>query len=553
MRTNYSRNQSKDSAWRISSSLAVFLVFMSMLFLKGFDLNAQVRQPTMNVDKVKTERGRETRSVYSAPDKLIVPDGMTARDFAASLYASRNGELRTNSDSNPDLPPNTSCTNLDVIFVLDESGSINSTEAANVEIGALALANALNNSGASLRIVEFATTASVVNLGVTAVNNTFVSRFSNYLTSSYNSQSYNPVSSGSCVGWTNWEDALEEVIGLEGDLVIFFTDGNPTAYNRSGECGVRTPNDDNYSASEALDRAIAEANIIKGQGKHMFTVGIGSDLNVNNIQDISGDDNFADNGNIFTDDYSVGDFDDLAAQLAAVVNVICGTELEIEKTVSQSGVCSGEQVTFTITVTNTGGSFDFNAINVRIEDVFPNGFSNLQIVGPVPAGASITGNTLTYNAGNLAADASVSIQVSATVGVPPANFNNEATAIADNANEVSDNANVSSGFSTGIDQQGACVSYTWINGVTYTESTNSPTFLLENASAAGCDSLVTLNLTIIPQSEEPQTACYQTATFNLETCSWDVTGEQPAQPTLACYEEANFNTTSCQWDVTGEQ
>jgi hypothetical protein len=46
----------------------------------------------------------------------------------------------------------------------------------------------------------------------------------------------------------------------------------------------------------------------------------------------------------------------------------------------------------------------------------------------------------------------------------------------------------------GTDVQTACESYTWIDGNTYTASTNTPTFTLTNA--AGCDSLVTLNLTI---------------------------------------------------------
>ena len=47
---------------------------------------------------------------------------------------------------------------------------------------------------------------------------------------------------------------------------------------------------------------------------------------------------------------------------------------------------------------------------------------------------------------------------------------------------------------TGVASITACNSYTWINGVTYTSSTNTPTFTLTNA--AGCDSVVTLNLTI---------------------------------------------------------
>lgn len=47
---------------------------------------------------------------------------------------------------------------------------------------------------------------------------------------------------------------------------------------------------------------------------------------------------------------------------------------------------------------------------------------------------------------------------------------------------------------TGIDVQSACVEYTWIDGNTYTQSTNSPTWVLTNVD--GCDSTVTLNLTI---------------------------------------------------------
>ena len=47
---------------------------------------------------------------------------------------------------------------------------------------------------------------------------------------------------------------------------------------------------------------------------------------------------------------------------------------------------------------------------------------------------------------------------------------------------------------SGIDSKTACDSYTWIDGNTYTESTNSATFTMQNAS--GCDSVVTLNLTI---------------------------------------------------------
>jgi len=47
---------------------------------------------------------------------------------------------------------------------------------------------------------------------------------------------------------------------------------------------------------------------------------------------------------------------------------------------------------------------------------------------------------------------------------------------------------------TGIDIQTACGSYMWIDGITYIENNNTATYVLANSY--GCDSIVTLNLTI---------------------------------------------------------
>jgi hypothetical protein len=55
--------------------------------------------------------------------------------------------------------------------------------------------------------------------------------------------------------------------------------------------------------------------------------------------------------------------------------------------------------------------------------------------------------------------------------------------------------NLTIGFPTaGTDTQTACDSFTWIDGITYTSSNNTATFLTTNA--LGCDSTVTLDLTI---------------------------------------------------------
>ena len=61
----------------------------------------------------------------------------------------------------------------------------------------------------------------------------------------------------------------------------------------------------------------------------------------------------------------------------------------------------------------------------------------------------------------------------------------------------------------GVDTQVKFVSYTWIDGVTYTESTNTPTYTIVGGSKAGCDSIVTLNLTInhTATGTDTQVAC----------------------------------------------
>lgn len=47
-----------------------------------------------------------------------------------------------------------------------------------------------------------------------------------------------------------------------------------------------------------------------------------------------------------------------------------------------------------------------------------------------------------------------------------------------------------------IDIQTACFSYTWIDGLTYTSSNNTSTYLFSGAAINGCDSIVKLDLTI---------------------------------------------------------
>ncbi len=50
------------------------------------------------------------------------------------------------------------------------------------------------------------------------------------------------------------------------------------------------------------------------------------------------------------------------------------------------------------------------------------------------------------------------------------------------------------------DKQSACNSYKWINGKTYTQNNDTSQFIYKNGAKNGCDSIVTLNLKILPSS-----------------------------------------------------
>jgi gliding motility-associated-like protein len=54
------------------------------------------------------------------------------------------------------------------------------------------------------------------------------------------------------------------------------------------------------------------------------------------------------------------------------------------------------------------------------------------------------------------------------------------------------------------DVQTACEAFTWIDGITYSGSTNTPVIVLSGASSGGCDSVVTLNLTILQNAGSVQ-------------------------------------------------
>ncbi len=115
--------------------------------------------------------------------------------------------------------------------------------------------------------------------------------------------------------FTNWQDALEKAHNEfdnrsdAPDLYIFASDGNPNRYDNPG-----------VSGSEALDQAIAEANTIKSDGVRIVTLGIGDNVDADNLKAISSD-----------DAYYASDFNTLADDLSALADDLCGGTITVKK------------------------------------------------------------------------------------------------------------------------------------------------------------------------------------------------------------------------------
>jgi len=129
-------------------------------------------------------------------------------------------------------------------------------------------------------------------------------------------------------GGTNWTDGLAQgfsTINAPGyntaipRLLIIATDGDPTSTNNPGPSGGN---------GDALGDAMAEANIIKAAGVHILAIGLGTDFNLQNLEDISGPnyDTDATTVSVETDVTSTA-FSNLSAALVNIANNSSGCDI----------------------------------------------------------------------------------------------------------------------------------------------------------------------------------------------------------------------------------
>jgi uncharacterized repeat protein (TIGR01451 family) len=203
------------------------------------------------------------------------------------------------SVTNPTLSQ--SC-GLDIALVFDGSGSIGDTAYDQMQSAFVDFVNAfLPGTPTEMGIVEFAS-GSVLRQG-----------FTNNKTTLINEINENRVQPGGQS--TNWKDGLLTAHNIfpnraNPDLIVLASDGNPNK-----------PND-----STALSDAVTQANHIKTDGIRIITIGIGNQLNPDNLKAISS-----------ADAYYSSDFDELANTMAQLADELCGRTVTVTKLIDADG------------------------------------------------------------------------------------------------------------------------------------------------------------------------------------------------------------------------
>lgn len=184
---------------------------------------------------------------------------------------------------------------LDIALAVDVSGSIDYDELAQVKAALIGMTNALRGTGTEFSVTVYADEAVVI-LPMTGDIDAVNAAIENI--------------SGD--GMTNWEDALAMAGSTlphrmgNPDMVIIASDGDPTTSNSSGD---------------DLENAVAMANQLKANGVRIVAIGIGDDLNVENLKSIAGPN--VNTGSIATTDVITTDFATMAADLANYAKISC--------------------------------------------------------------------------------------------------------------------------------------------------------------------------------------------------------------------------------------
>ena len=383
------------------------------------------------VDHSNVDSGSGTRNVPDSGEITLpgAPGGHTVEfRMHASSSCSESSDYSPTFTINPAIASRTAnpnladaCGSLDVLLILDESGSITDTASyvTNVKSSAKAFVNGLKGTGANLAVVEFDDTATKPIPSFIPITDPVPAQWTNYIDNEYGSNSF--WSTGS---WTNWQDALQKTTEIDtvanADLIVFITDGDPTAYGISPG-SITTNQPDGYFTG--LKPAFDLANALKAGGSHLLVVGVGNAVGANadaankklRLKGIADDEELSlDASNIKTADVAfVANFADLEAALTNLATALCRSSVTVLKQVDEgngqgyqpvSGSATGWQ--FTAGVTVSTGTFAWElgpgpssttaaGVPFQWKPSALNATSDVTITETVPAGYTMTDVTCT--------------------------------------------------------------------------------------------------------------------------------------------------------------
>ena len=223
-------------------------------------------------------------------------------------------------------PPLSQSCGLDIALLADVSTSINSAELGQIKTALTNFVNAFTGTPTVFSLSRFGTVGQVLNgFSMTpAQAATAVGSLSTFVGTQY----------------TNWDDGLAKAYGtfdprLNPNLIVIATDGNPNKYGNPAQ-----PSGSSQDEAGAMAAAITRANTIRGNDTRIVAIGIGGDLNISNLQAITGPvvaPPAAINENV---DVITSNFDTLGAAMAELASGLCGGTINITKLIDgqpQSG------------------------------------------------------------------------------------------------------------------------------------------------------------------------------------------------------------------------
>ena len=300
------------------------------------------------------DQGEEVTAPKVQAMKAPPTDCSSGGEFVGADFCTSCGSCSVTSFDNPDA--DSECNDTRMLLILDESGSINSTEGAEVESGVNALMQNLNCKGVEIGVIEFARAADFVldtNGGYRAVNNAVVDAIEDYFDDNNNSllaqsdaAAYRDNSLGA---WTNYQSAFLAAYEFASnygapDIILFFTDGVP---NHVFLSNTPIPDYDDEDATTncgdgnvtSYNNATIISNYFKCQETHVFTAAVSGASGTTAVTQVSGPTQYSSGSNtILNSDFSIGDFDDLADDFTDFVNQLC----DLQTTVDDDDLCTNE-------------------------------------------------------------------------------------------------------------------------------------------------------------------------------------------------------------------